>query len=106
LTRFPSPITKYQVSSSGGTQPVWSRDGKRLYYLDAGQRLTVVEVQADNNSVQFHVPRVLFQTGIRASIGTGGYDVTRDGRFLLVNSVLESPVPLTLVMNWDAELEK
>ena len=39
-------------------------------------------------------------------IGGGGYDVTRDGRFLLVNSTIESATPLTLVSNWDAELRK
>src|SRR2546425_10601250 len=37
LTRFPNAGAKYQVSLAGGTQPVWSKDGKRLYYLDAGQ---------------------------------------------------------------------
>jgi len=51
-------------------------------------------------------PVPLFKTSVRASIGGGGYDVTREGRFLLLNSALESPVPLTLVTNWDAELKQ
>jgi hypothetical protein len=33
-------------------------------------------------------------------------DVTRDGRFLLLSWVIETPSPLTLVQNWDAELKK
>jgi hypothetical protein len=39
-------------------------------------------------------------------IGGGGYDVTRDGRILVVNSTTESATPLTLVANWHAELRK
>jgi Tol biopolymer transport system component len=37
LTRFPRPGAKYQVSKDGGAQPVWSKDGKTLYLLDALQ---------------------------------------------------------------------
>lgn len=99
LTSFPHAGAKYQVSQTGGTQPVWSKDGKRLYYLDTGQRLTSVEVTADKNSVQIGAAKVLFQTSVRTSIAGEGYDVARDGRILLVNSVTGSPAPLTLVMN-------
>jgi Tol biopolymer transport system component len=106
LTHFPSGGAKYQVSLQGGTQPVWSVDGKRLYYLDARQRLVSVEVQAGKDSVNVGAPKILFQTGVRASSYGGGYDVTRDGRFLVSNSVNESPAPLTFVLNWDVELKK
>ena len=52
LTRFPNASAKYQVSPAGGTEPVWSKDGKRLYYLDANQKLSVVEIKIENNAVQ------------------------------------------------------
>jgi eukaryotic-like serine/threonine-protein kinase len=106
LTSFPNAGAKYQVSQTGGTQPVWSKDGKRLYYLDTGQRLTAVDIRTDKNSVQIGAARVLFQTSVRTSIPGEGYDVARDRRFLLVNSVTGSPAPLTLVTNWDVELGK
>ncbi len=106
LTRFPHPAAKYQVSQNGGTQPVWSKDGKTLYYLSASQQLVSVSVQAGGDSVQLVTPKVLFQTGVRTSISTGGYDVSRDGRFLLVNSLFTNPAPLTLVTGWTAELQK
>ena len=106
LTHFPSGGAKYQVSLEGGTQPVWSPDDRRLYYLDARQRLTVVDVHAGEDSVNVGAPKMLFQTGVRASSLGGGYDVARDGRFLLNNSVNESPAPLIFVLNWDAELKK
>jgi len=106
LTRFPHPNAKYQVSQTGGSQVVWSKDGKKLYYLDSSQKMTVVDVQTANDSVQIGAPRTLFQTGVRHSIPDDAYDVTHDGRFLIVNSVMESTAPVVLVTNWDAELKK
>jgi Tol biopolymer transport system component len=106
LTRFPHPGAKYQVSQNGGSQPVWSTDGKKLYYLDQNQKMTAVDIQTVNDSVQVGVPRTLFQTGVRSSIVNEGFDASRDGRFLVVNSVIESTAPVVLVTNWDAELKK
>ena len=106
LTRFPSPGTKYQVSPAGGTQAIWSRDGKHLYYLDAISRMTVVDITADKDSVQFSPPRGLFPTTIRSSQPFMGYTVTRDGRFLVATTVQDTPDPITVVVNWDEELKK
>ena len=39
LARFPIPGTKFPVSFAGGIQPLWSKDGKRLYYPDPGLKL-------------------------------------------------------------------
>ncbi|MGC1451302.1 MAG: protein kinase, partial [Candidatus Sulfotelmatobacter sp.] len=87
LTRFPHPGVKYQVSQTGASQPVWSKDGKKLYYLDTSQRMIAVDIRTASDSVQIGAPMTLFQTGMRSSIFSEGYDVTRDGRFLVVNSV-------------------
>jgi Tol biopolymer transport system component len=106
VTRFPSPGAKYQASFAGGTQPVWSKDGKRLYYLDPAQKLTVVDLTAQKESISIGKPTTLFQTVIRTSVLTAGYDTTHDGRFLQLNSIMETSAPVTLVMNWDAELKK
>ena len=105
LTRFPHPGAKYQVSKDGGAQPVWSTDGKTLYYLDAFQKLTAVDIEVAGDSLRMGLPRTLFQTGIRHSIPTDGYDVSRDGRFLVLNSITETTAPVVLVTNWDMELK-
>ena len=106
LTRFPHPGAKYQVSQSGGNQPIWSKEGKKLYYLDTLRRMVYVEIHTSGDSVQIGTPKTLFQTGIRHSISTEGYDVSRDGKFLIVNSITESSAPVVLVTNWEAELKK
>ena len=106
LTRFPHPGAKYQVTQTGGTQAVWSLDGKKLFYLDAQQRMTSVEIEIRGDDVEIGEPKTLFPTGIRHSIPLAGYDVTRDGRFLIVNSVTESTAPVVLVTNWESDLRK
>ncbi len=106
LTRFPHAGAKYQVSKDGGVQPVWSKDGKTLYYLDPYRKLTAVDTQTSGEAVQIGAAKALFTTRIRHSIPTEAYDVARDGRFLVVDSITESTAPLVLVTNWDAELKK
>ena len=106
LTRFPHPGAKYQISRDGGAQPVWSKDGKMLYYLDPYQKLTAIDINVAGDGVRMGTPRTFFPTGIRHSIPTDGYDVTRDGRFLVLDSVTASKAPVVLVTNWDAELKK
>ncbi len=106
VTRFPHPAAKYQVSRTGASQPVWSKDGKKLFYLDSALKMTSVDIQTANDSVQIGTPKTLFQTPVRNSIPTAAYDVSRDGKFLVVSSVMESTAPVVLVMNWDMELKK
>jgi len=106
LTRFPHPAAKYQVSKDGGAQPVWSKDGKTLYYLDTYQKLTAITIDTAGDNVRMGTQRTLFPTGIRHSVPTDGYDVTRDGRFLVLESVTQSKAPVVLVTNWDTQLKK
>jgi hypothetical protein len=98
--------TKYQVSLTGGIQPVWSKDGKRLHYVDAGQRLIAADIRIEKDSVQVAARKPLFQTSVAPSFDEAAYDVNRDGRFLMMDFVIDTPSPLTLVTNWDTELRK
>jgi len=105
VTRFPHPGVRYQVSATGGAQAVWGRDGKRLYFLDEGQKMTVVDVQANGDSIQISKPVTLFPTALRSTVAEAGYGATRDGRFLILNSVTETSAPITVITNWTAGLK-
>ena len=85
---------------------MWSKDGKTLYYLDAFRRMTAVEIAAVNDSVRISAARTLFPSSIRHSIPVEAYDVSRDNRFLVVDSITESAAPVVLVTNWDTDLKK
>jgi Tol biopolymer transport system component/DNA-binding winged helix-turn-helix (wHTH) protein len=98
---FPNGRTETQVSSGGGDMPVWSRDGRELYYhAPAGNRLMAVPF--DGNAVARLGPaRVLFT--LRRPLRTARtlnaqYDVSPDGRFL-VNMMRSEPGELTLLLN-------
>jgi Tol biopolymer transport system component len=101
VVSFPKPVGKWQISSGGGTVPVWSRDGRELYFLSADRKLMAVEVGV-GPTFEPGVSKPLFET--RAVF----YDVAKDGRFLMTipSEQTASSVPLTAVFNWHAALKR
>jgi serine/threonine protein kinase len=107
---FPGPGGNWKVSSSGGTEPRWRRDGKELFYLAPDGKLMAVEVKAAP-TFEAGAATPLFQTRRRVAVSSTdmfSYDVTADGqRFLVSTDVSEvTTTPLTAVFNWTAELKK
>jgi len=103
---FPTPGGKWQISTNGGLYPVWSRDGKELFYIGADQKLMAVEVMG-GNTFQAGVPRPLFQTRLGSGVFAIWFDVSKDGRFLMPVPVENTaPVPMTVVVNWTTGLKK
>jgi Tol biopolymer transport system component len=107
ITAFPGGGAKWEVSSNGGIAAKWRRDGKELFFLDSADNLMAVDVNTSNNAVRLGVPHVLFQA-LSVQRQAGPYDVTADGKKFLINSgnVKEGNEPMTLVLNWTAELKK
>ena len=98
VERFPARAPRVIVSSSGGGQPRWSRDGRQLFFISADKKLMTVEF--DSKTVRAGAPRQLAQTRIVEAALVGlQYDVAPDGRFV-VNSVTGDSAPLTLLSGW------
>jgi hypothetical protein len=78
------------VSAGGGFQPVWSADGRELFYLQGGGRLSperLIAASVDPSGPTFEVTgrRQLLDFSPYLSVTIiRGYDVARDGRFLLI----------------------
>jgi serine/threonine protein kinase len=110
---FPGPGTKYQVSSEGGTQPLWARNGQQLFYRGHGQgqnQIRVVDVRTDGGFAASK-PRLLFEgSGYGTAVPVRSWDLSFDGRrFLMVKSEQRKPTPVTelvLVQNWFEELKR
>ncbi len=104
---FPVASGKWQVSSSGGTDPSWRADGKRLYYRSADQKLMAVDIQA-GESFKAGIPQSLFAATVQPGIARNKYVPSSDGeRFLLVAPLgREALNPTTVVLNWSADLAR
>jgi serine/threonine protein kinase len=107
ITAFPGGGAKWQVSTNGGFGAKWRGDSKELFFVDSADNLMAVDVNASDKAVRLGVPHVLFQV-IGAQRQAGPFDVTRDGRKFLINNgnPKEGNEPVTLVLNWPAELKK
>jgi len=108
VTPFKGPKTRTQISRSGGAEPLWSPNGRELFYLN-GDKMMVVDVATDA-VFSAGPPRVLFEGKYIASPNnTTGYDVSKDGnRFLRVQPVnAEAPTTqIDIVLNWFEELKE
>ncbi len=107
VREFPDPGVKLQISSEGGEEALWAKDGKRLFYRWKDQ-MWVVDVLA---SGVFSKPRLLFEKpGYRHGLPTRAYDLSSEGdRFLMVKEEQRKPEPvteMTLVQNWFEELTR
>jgi Tol biopolymer transport system component/predicted Ser/Thr protein kinase len=106
---YPGPGGKWQISTEGGTEPVWNPNGRELFYR-SGNKMMAVEVATQPN---FTVgkPRVLFEGPYAPSPATfPNYDVSSDGqRFLMLKPTEQTeagPTQINVVLNWFEELKR
>ena len=104
---FPPSGGKWQVSTGGGGQPRWRRDGKELFYISADKRLMAVSVQLDGTFEQGQ-PNPLFLTQVSSYLSPDRYDVSADGQRFLINSPVEETgsSPINVILNWASTLKK
>jgi eukaryotic-like serine/threonine-protein kinase len=105
---FPPTGRKFQVSSSGGIEPVWRPDGKELFFLSPEGRMMAAAVDI-STQFQSATPVPLFRAPTVAPQGAVGrhYAVAKDGRFLVnVLQQQSSTAPITVVVNWLSAVQK
>ncbi len=104
---YPGPGPSKLLSSGGGSEPRWSRDGRELFYV-SGSRFLAVDVPA-RPGAPWGEPRVLFEGQFRrASNANTASDVSPDGgRFLRIQQSVpdRSQDHIDVVLNWHAELD-
>ena len=104
---FPGPGPATLISTDGGVEPLWSKDGLELFYR-SGDRMMVVEMMP-GEAVAPAVPRELFSGPFeRRTLGGefANYDVSADGRrFLMVRrSRMVQPNVIEVVLDWPTVL--
>lgn len=97
-----------QVSFEGGFVPRFSRDGKRLFFLNTNQDMMSVTLDLTGASPIASDPVPLFSTkerNLRAGV-RGGFDVLEGGGFLMVENAAweKEPPVIRVILNWAEEL--
>lgn len=99
----------WQVSRNGGTFPLWSRDGRELYYITLEGTMVAVPVQKSSGVWTAGNPKELFRGHFDIREGSLGrqYDIAPDGRFLMLkHEPATGARHLVIVQNWAAELAR
>lgn len=103
---FPTLTGKWQVSSAGGSQPRWRRDGKELFYLAPDRKLMAVTVRT-GQAFDSESPQALFETILPFEAQRQSFSVSADGQRFLLNAPVEADSsPYTIVLNWTGLLKK
>ena len=110
VTSFPDARGRWQISSGGGEQPRWLGDGKELFYLSLDGKMMAAPVTTGAH-FDAGTSVALFQTTPRQPVLVYDlfvYDVSRDGQRFLINTQVKQAerVPMSVVLNWPAKLNK
>jgi Tol biopolymer transport system component len=105
---YPGPGGKYQISTDGGTEPVWNPNGRELFYRSGGKMMAVdITMQSSFSAGK---PRMLFDRPyLSLSTTLPSYDVSPDGqRFLMLkpSEQTQTTTQINVVQNWFEELKQ
>jgi serine/threonine-protein kinase len=101
-----------RVSSNGGYEPLWSADGRELFYRQANTNTTMAVAVETESEFSFASPKPLFSGPYVQSplLGSRSYDVARDGRFLMIlpgdENRAAAPASIVVVQNFGEELKQ
>jgi hypothetical protein len=106
---YPGPGGKWQISTEGGTEPVWNRNGRELFYR-SGNKMMAVDI-ATQPGFAAGKPRMLLEGPYLPTPATfPNYDVSPDGqRFLMLKPTEQAQAAQTqinVVLNWFEELKQ
>ena len=100
---FPGPGGRWPISTEGGGEPVWARNGRELFYRNGG-KMMVVDITTQPG-FRAGAPRLLFEGPYMRGAWMPNYDVTGDGqRFLMME--MPPAAQIHVVLNWFEELKR
>ena len=99
------PGAKTMISTEGGYQPLWSRDGTELFYR-SGDKMMAARIETEPR-FEVSKPEELFERRFLSRINYRSYDVTREGKFLMIQEPHEpTRLGINVVLNWFEELRR
>jgi serine/threonine-protein kinase len=106
---YPGPGGKWQISTQGGTEPVWNPNGRELFYR-SGDKMMAVEITTQPG-FSAGTPRMLFEGRYeQPPVPLHNFDVSHDGQHFLMLKPVEqeqaAPTQINVVLNWFEELKQ
>jgi len=97
---------KWQLSTDGGTDPIWSKDGKGIYYHN-NLRIYYVEIKAAEN-FEYGTPRVYYDDSFLNAVSRSLYVSNDDRRLLILEPVGGSQLAREAIvtLNWFEEVKR
>jgi hypothetical protein len=104
---FQEGTPRRRISTEGGSQPRWRRDGKELFFLAGDGSMMSAEISG-TGELKKGLPTRLFHTNLRLGTNKAIYDVTGDGqRFLVIDGAVQSgSSDIEMVLNWPSLLPR
>ena len=112
VERYPQLGHRQRISTDGGTRPLWSHDGRELFFLSLdGRHLLAVPMRSSATTLDAGRPQVVFEAGLSiGGVGPWPYDVARDGRFFILRDAQTessgTPSNIAVVLNWFEDLKR
>lgn len=101
------PAGKRQVSTAGGGYAEWRRDGQELFYVAPDNTLMAASVKVGGPALETGLPTPLFPVRIETASRRAHFQPAANGqRFLVVQVPEQASSPITVVVNWMAELAR
>ena len=103
---------KHQITMTGGFSPVWSPDGKQIFYISRDRQLNSVDVRTQPTFAVANPTKLPVAPIPRPGENVRPYDITPDGKqFLIVTSDAEpsekpAPPQFRITLNWFTELQQ
>jgi serine/threonine-protein kinase len=106
---FPQVDTgRWQISTAGGTRPLWARNGRELFYVAPGGMLMSVSIQPGPTFSFGNALSVVDVSEYYLPAAGRSFDISPDGRrFLMIKDVeQQSGAQINVVLNWFEELQR
>jgi len=109
---FTGPGEKKQISNAGGQLPVWSRNGRELFFQNLDNRIQVTDYTATGDSFVPSKPRLWSDQQLHDVNGLLNYDLAPDGKSFAIFPEVKAPVEekgdvhVTFLLNFFDELQR
>ncbi|MEP6905711.1 MAG: hypothetical protein ABI875_06475, partial [Gemmatimonadales bacterium] len=98
---------RWTISVSGGTEPMWSRSGRELFFRTPSGDMMAVPIAAGNAFEAGSAAKLFMDPHLLADDRHHAYDISlNDQQFIMIRNLQKNAQTLAMVVNWGAEIDR